>query len=74
MRRAAVLLGVVGVVVDVERPLKLENAVDNAELAAGSVTVHGFAVDGVFDVQVSAEDPATREFLELSFMGSFAAE
>ena len=27
------------VVVDVERPLKLENAVDNAELAAGSVTV-----------------------------------
>lgn len=59
-------------VVDAERPIKLENAVDNVELAAGAVTVSGFALDGVFDVEVTATDPATGESLELVFLGSFA--
>lgn len=59
-------------VVDAERPIKLENAVDNAEMAAGAVTVSGFALDGAFAVDVTATDPATGESLELSFMGSFA--
>lgn len=59
-------------VVDAARPIKLENAVDNVELAAGSVMVSGFALDGVFNLEVTAMDPATGESLELSFVGSFA--
>jgi hypothetical protein len=34
--------------------------------------VSGFALDGVFNLEVTAMDPATGESLELSFVGSFA--
>lgn len=60
-------------VVDLERPVKLENADENLEIASGTVTVTAFARDGAFDVRASASDVATGEGIDLQVKGTFTA-
>lgn len=58
-------------VVDGLRPVKLENAADNVEIASGTVEVIAFALGGAFDVTVAASNTA-GDVLDLHFQGSFA--
>jgi hypothetical protein len=59
-------------VVDAGRPIKLENWEDNLELAAGTVVVEAFALDGAFEIAASGSDPMTGEAIAARFTGSFA--
>jgi hypothetical protein len=58
-------------VVDAERPVKLENASENLELATGTVSVTAFARDGAFNVRASVSNAATGEAIDLTVKGTF---